>query len=77
MRKQNKTLRSKLIDYLENSVCFRDYTIHNESKFGTLKKIAVHQMVSSKSLEIDVDRAVNEFCKHGFSNIVFYIRGSK
>ena len=76
MKTQNK-IKNKLEHYLENECCFRDYQIRNSSEFGVYSKIAVHQRVHLKSLERYVDMAIDKFLKHGFSNIVFYIRGSK
>lgn len=63
----------KLEDYLNNSVCFRDYEIRPKNEFGIVSKIAVHQCVDMTSIEKDVQNAIYNFHRDGFGNIVFYV----
>ncbi len=64
---------AKLTDYLENSVAFRDYEIKPVKQFGSYNKVAVHQVVESKTLESDVQNALHSFHRDGFGSVVFYV----
>jgi len=72
---QTEKLRKELEDYLENNVCLRDYEIHPASKFGSVNKVAVHQVVDMDSMEHDVQNALYNFQRDGFGSICFYIGG--
>lgn len=69
----NNPLRKKLESYLENNICFRDYEIKHVSQWGKYNKAAVHQVVDAVSLESDVENAIYDYSRDGFSFIVFYI----
>lgn len=70
-----RKLKAKLEDYLENQVHFRDYDIMAKARFGSVNKIAVHQVVDAESLERDVENALHSFSRDGFGSVVFYIEG--
>lgn len=72
-KSKTRKLKRALTDYLENSVHFRDYEIRKASQFGHYNKIAVHQVVESKSLARDVENAIYNFHRDCFGSIVFYI----
>lgn len=77
-RAKARKLKKKLEDYLENQVHFRDYEITDRKYFGdkgyTIStKVAVHQCVDADSLERDVENALYNFQRDGFSSIVFYV----
>jgi len=74
-RAKLRKMKSKLEDYLENSVHFRDYEIKDASEFGKYNKIAVHQVVDIKDLENDVQNALHSFHRDGFGSVVFYVGG--
>ena len=62
-----------LENHLENEVHFRDYEIRDAKSFGVYNKIAVHQVVEKKTLESDVQNALYNFNRDGFSSVVFYV----
>jgi hypothetical protein len=68
-----RKFQKKLEDYLENSVCFRDYEIKPKDRFGSYNIVAVHQCVDSDSMERDVENALYNFHRDGFGNVVFYV----
>jgi len=68
-----KRAKEKLEKYLETQVHFRDYIIENKIKFGTINKVAVHQVVDADSIERDVENAIHNFYRDGFGSIVFYV----
>lgn len=72
-RAKHRKLVRKLEDYLENSVAFRDYKILPMQRFGSVNEVAVHQCVDSRSLEADVQNALNNFHRDGFGAVVFYV----
>lgn len=75
-RNQKAAFRRKmkrLEQYLENDCAFRDYTIEPETLFGKVNSVAVHQKVSMKTLEGDVENALYNFDRDGFGSIVFYV----
>lgn len=76
-RSKARKLERKLESYLENDVAFRDYEIKPRSEFGKYNKIAVHQCVDAETLERDVENALYNFHRDGFSNIVFYVGGAQ
>ncbi len=68
-----KKLTELLVNELENVRCFRDYTILSRIKFGSVNKIAVHQIVDHESLTNDIDNALENFERDNFGHIVFYV----
>ena len=77
-KSREKRLKLKLENYLENEVHFRDYEITSREYFAdpgyTIStKVAVHQVVDSKSLEHDVQKALHSFERDGFGSVVFYV----
>lgn len=73
VKSRARKFSKKLTDYLENSICFRDYDILPASRFGQYNKIAVHQVV--EDIEHDVQNALHNFQRDGFGSIVFYVEG--
>lgn len=66
----------RLEDYLENQCAFRDYDILPAKRFGSVNKVAVHQRVDMKTMESDVENAIQGFHRDGFGSIVFYVEGN-
>jgi hypothetical protein len=73
LKAKHRRNAKKLTDYLENSVCFRDYEIKQAKQFGSVNLIAVHQIVEPKSMEHDVQNALRSFHRDGFGKVVFYV----
>lgn len=71
--KTRRDAKILLVNYLENHVHFRDYSIVSKSRFGTVNKIAVHQKVDLETLESDADNAIYTFQRDGFGLVVFYV----
>jgi hypothetical protein len=72
-RQKAKKFAKKLENYLESSVHFRDYKILPTKRFGQINEVAVHQVV--ENIEQDVQNALYNFNRDGFSQIYFYVEG--
>lgn len=74
-RKRNIFLQNKLHleTLLEQGYQFRDYKIKDSKLFGKINAVGVHQRVDLNNLSYDVENALNDFYKDGFSQVIFYI----
>lgn len=74
-RKRNIFLQNKshLETLLEQGYQFRDYKIKDSKLFGKINAIGVHQRVDITNPIYDVENALNNFHKDGFSQVIFYI----
>lgn len=66
-------LKAKLIDYLENQIHFRDYTIQFTYNWGKINRACVHQKVNKDTFVADVANAIHNFQRDGHSSIIFYV----
>lgn len=70
--KRNRLVK-KIKNKLENEMHFRDYEIKPRSQFGLYNKIAVHQIVEPSSFNHDIENAIHNFSRDGFSSVVLYV----
>lgn len=66
-------LRREIEAILDCQYAFRDYEIRSKKLFGTINKIAVHQVLERENLEYDIDSAIQTFSRDGFPCVVFYV----
>lgn len=73
--KRNIFLQNKLHleTLLEQGYQFRDYKIKDSKLFGKINAVGVHQRVNINNPSFDVENALNDFYKDGFSQVIFYI----
>lgn len=73
MRRIN-LIHTKVVSYLENDCCFRDYEILHRSQFRTVNKTGLHYLIEKDdNIEYHIDTAIHTFCRDGFPTIYFYI----
>lgn len=65
--------KAKLENCLENEKHFRDYKIEPKTRFGQVSAMAVHQQVDPDSMDQDIENALYNFHRDGFSMVVFYV----
>lgn len=68
-----KAMKKRVESLLENQYNFRDYIILPMSRFGSVNKIGVHQKIDKKSIEHDIENALHNFCRDGFSEVFLYV----